>query len=217
MRFWTPFLLLTLATGAVNAIGFLALGGVFVSVMTANLALIGIGAGTHDPQSALGSGVAFAGYVAGVLLGGRLAARAGRRGRAAARPALTAELLLVCAFTAGWFATGGAPAPAWRLALLGVAAAGMGCQSGAVRVAGPSGSSTTYMTGALTGVLTDAVTRRRTSRPTTALIAAVPAGAALGSLAFLTSRTAAPLLPVALIAAALAMTGEGVAPPDRRP
>lgn len=62
-------LALTGVTGAVDATGSLRLGDVFTSVMTDNMVLLGLAAGTADVVLALHIGVAFAGYVSGVLLG----------------------------------------------------------------------------------------------------------------------------------------------------
>ncbi|MEV0965941.1 MULTISPECIES: DUF1275 family protein [unclassified Streptomyces] len=210
-----PFLLLTLLAGALNAISFLALGGVFVSVMTANLALVGIAAGGSDPSLAVNSVVALAGYIAGVLLGARYRERRERESRPALRGLLGGEMLLLCGVLAGWFAADGSPPAALRTVLLGAAALAMGCQSATIRATAPPGVSTTYMTGLLTAVLTDVLARRRPDWSRTALLLAIPAGAALGTLAVGTARTAAPLLPVVLLAAVLVLPTDRLDPPGR--
>jgi hypothetical protein len=74
-------LALTVATGATDAISFLALGGVFTSVITANLALLGVSAVTLAPGLAVNAVVAIAGFVTGVLVSGRLARYGQRTGR----------------------------------------------------------------------------------------------------------------------------------------
>ncbi|TLQ42327.1 YoaK family protein [Streptomyces marianii] len=209
------FLTLTLLTGALNAIGFLALGGVFVSVMTANLALVGIAVGGSDPDLARNSVVALAGYIAGVLLGARYGERCERRNRPGVRTLLGSELLLLCGVLAGWLVSDGSPAAHLRTVLLGTAALAMGCQSATIRAAAPPEVSTTYMTGLLTTVLADLLARRRPDWDRAALLAAIPAGAALGALVVGTARTAAPLLPVVLVAAALTLSGGGPGAPGR--
>lgn len=201
------FLMLTLLTGALNAISFLALGGVFVSVMTANLALVGIAVGGSDPDLARNSLVALAGYVAGVLLGARYCERRERRSRSGVRALLGGELLLLCGVLAGWLVSDGSPSAHLRTVLLGATALAMGCQSATIRAAAPPGVSTTYMTGLLTAVLTDVLARRRPDWGRAALLAAVPAGAALGTLVVGTARAVAPLLPVVLLTAVLALSG----------
>src|SRR5215471_12678226 len=73
--------LLTVTTGAVDAASFLALGNVFGSVITGNMVLLGVAAGAARPELAVHSGVALAGYVAGVAAGAPLAAHPdGREG-----------------------------------------------------------------------------------------------------------------------------------------
>jgi uncharacterized membrane protein YoaK (UPF0700 family) len=68
--------LLAGTSGALDALGFLALGGVFASVMTGNLVLLGLGAGTRNGGLAVHAVVAIGGYSLGVAIG---AARPGAR------------------------------------------------------------------------------------------------------------------------------------------
>ncbi|MFC4031219.1 DUF1275 family protein [Streptomyces polygonati] len=205
-------LLLTLATGAVNAIGFMALGGVFTSVMTANLGLLGLAAGGGRAALAGHAAVAIAGFAAGVPIGGRLAATEGGSRWAGVRGALAAELLILCGITAAWAALDGRPGGTGRLVLLAAAAVAMGCQSGTVQVGAPPGTSTTYLTGAITGVLSE-LARTGAFRARTALvIAMLPLGAALGGLLVTRAREAAPAAPALLVGAALALSWRGAAP-----
>ncbi|MGW7356242.1 YoaK family protein [Streptomyces sp. NPDC054802] len=204
-------ILLTLVSGALNAISFMALGGVFVSVMTANLALVGIAVGRFDLPLAGHSVVALVGYVAGVLLGARFCGRCARRRRSGPRTLLFGELVLLCAVMTGWLVTDGGPPALLQIILLAATALAMGCQGATIRAAGPPGLSTTYMTGLLTGLLTDALAGHRPDWNKVALLAAVPVGAALGALVVVTARTGAPLLPVVLLAAALVLTPRATA------
>jgi uncharacterized membrane protein YoaK (UPF0700 family) len=73
--------LLTLTTGAVDASCFLHLGNVFSSVITGNLVLLGVAAATRSASLAIHSGVALAGYSAGVLIGAPIATRRARGAR----------------------------------------------------------------------------------------------------------------------------------------
>ena len=152
--------LLTLTTGAVDAASFLALGNVFSSVITGNMVLLGVAAGTGRPELAVHSGVALAGYVAGVLVGAPLAAE---RHHAKAGPwppsvtvALTVELVILAVFSAGWELAGTHPSGAVQLTLVAVLAAAMGLQAAAVRRLGQM--STTYLTSTLTAVVAGLVT-----------------------------------------------------------
>ena len=72
-----PVALLALTAGATDALSFLGLGGVFSSVMTANLVLLGLSAATHNAteyggELAAHAGFALAGYLTGALTAGRL-------------------------------------------------------------------------------------------------------------------------------------------------
>jgi uncharacterized membrane protein YoaK (UPF0700 family) len=191
--------LLTITSGAVNAVSFLALGKVFSSVITGNLVLLGVSATTHSPVEAIHAGVALAGYVAGVLIGAPLAGR--RSHQAGAWPAgvtatLAAELVVLAGFSVGWELSDGRPHRGAQLVLLIVAAAAMGMQSAAVRRLGQMSS--TFLTSTLVGVLAGLATRTRPDglgRSLGALVAIVVGALAGGILA----RSAYAWLPVAVL------------------
>ncbi|HEV2450740.1 MAG TPA: YoaK family protein [Streptosporangiaceae bacterium] len=204
---------LTLTTGAVDAVTLLRLGNVFSSVITGNLALLGVSAGRHDATLALNGGLALAGYGIGVLAGTPFA-RVPEGGQppwpARVTVTLSAELGLLVAFSALWLVSGeqrGTPA---RLALLMLAAAAMGMQSTAVRRLGQMSS--TYLTSTLTGVLSAFALRRVPSEwpRSVGVLAAMVTGAVLGALAAVYSpgwvvmTVLAPL--VAVIACSLFLT-----------
>jgi uncharacterized membrane protein YoaK (UPF0700 family) len=140
--------LLTFATGVVDVSAFLALGHVFASVMTGNLVLLGLAAGTRDTTLARSVGTALLGYAVGVAVSGLLE-------RLASAPrarwvALTgAHLVGLLVWTLLWVGTGGA-GEAGQLATLAAAAGTMGVQSTLVRAVGGQGLSTTYLTSTLT-------------------------------------------------------------------
>jgi uncharacterized membrane protein YoaK (UPF0700 family) len=196
---------LTLTTGALDAVTFVRLGKVFSSVITGNLALLGIAVGHREAALALDAGLALAGYAAGVMLGALIAGTP-QLGQpvwpARVSYALAVETGLIAAFSGGWLATGGHPAGASRLALLLLAAAAMGLQSAAVRRLGQI--STTYLTSTLTALFTGLALRQMpegAGRSTAILVTAV-AGAALGTLAALYAAgwvPAAVLIPIAVV------------------
>ncbi|QXE38515.1 DUF1275 domain-containing protein [Streptomyces sp. GMY02] len=195
---------LTLTTGSVDAISFLALGGVFTSVMTANMALLGLAVGSQDLSLAAHALMAFGGYVCGALAGTRIAvARRGPLGYGAHQTALAVELLVLCGVLVCWMAVSGRPGPGTRIGLLVAAAFAMGCQSAVVRVAGAPNVSTTYLTGTLTGVLAELATKRRLRWRTALLILTLPVGAVLGGYLITDARFFAPALPVAFLTVAL--------------
>jgi uncharacterized membrane protein YoaK (UPF0700 family) len=151
--------LLTLTTGAVDVTSFLALGNVFSSVVTGDMVLLGAAAGTGRPDLAVHSGVALAGYLAGVVAGAPLAAR---RPQATGTwpPSVTVilavELVILVAFSVGWELAGTHPSGGGQLALVAVLAAAMGLQAAAVRRLGQM--STTYLTSTLTALVAGLVT-----------------------------------------------------------
>ena len=177
--------LLTLTTGAVDAACFLQLGNVFSSVITGNLVLLGVAAATQSASLAINSGVALAGYSAGVLAGAPIATRRVRGGEIwplSVTITLVAEFCVLAGFSVGWELTGGSPGSTARVLLVAALAVAMGIQSAAVRQLG--GMSTTYLTGTLTAVLAEMVTRDRSSGVARSfgVFAAIVSGAAAGGL-----------------------------------
>ena len=147
---------LTLNAGATDAIGFLALGGAFTSVMTGNLVLFGISVAHADGSLARHTVTAIVCFVAGCVVGARLAGVAQPGDRVwpgAITRALIIEFVVFLAYAIGWWVAGGHPAGTTQLGLLAVNAVGLGIQSSAVQRFGVSGLSTTYMTGTLTTLI----------------------------------------------------------------
>ena len=196
---------LTLTTGAVDAASFLALGNAFSSVITGNLVLLGLAAGTGRPELAVHSGVALAGYLAGVAAGAPLAAR--RHHAAGTWPpsvtiTLAAEMVILVAFSVGWEVAGTHPAGGAQLALVAVLAAGMGLQAAAVRRLGQM--STTYLTSTLTALVAGLVTGSKPDGMARSLgvLAAIIIGAIVASVILVGARPWLPLvilLPLGLV------------------
>ena len=190
---------LTITTGAVNAVSFLALGKVFSSIITGNLVLLGVAVTTHSSAEAVHASLAIAGYAAGILIGAPLAAR--RSSQVGAWPAsvtatLGAELVVLAGFCVGWELSDGSPHDGGQLALLIVAAAAMGMQSAAVRRLGHMSS--TYLTSTLLAVLAGLATRTRPEGLGRSLgaLAAIVVGALAGGML---ARSAYAWLPVAVL------------------
>lgn len=204
---------LALTTGAVNAVTYLRLGKVFSSVITGNLALLGVSAEQQNAGLALNGGLALAGYAIGVFLGGALAGTPDKDQPTWPRQAtvtLGAELLVLAGFSGGWLTADGHPSGGPRLALLAIAAAGMGMQSTAVRRLGPM--SATYLTSTLTGVLQALAIRRWPSewQRSTGVLLAFVAGAVLGGLAVLHAPSAVPAVVLVPLAAVVACSLPGL-------
>lgn len=184
----TLVVVLTLTTGAVDASSFTGLGNVFASVITGNLILLGVAAGTGMGKLALRAGVALGGYSIGVLVGAPVAAQTPAHPKYPSGPAwpssvtvtLVAELCVLAAFSAGWEVSGGHPDTVLKQVLIAVLAIAMGMQAAAVRRLGQM--STTYLTSTLTGVLAGLVTstkmeglRRSVGVLIAIVVAAIPA------------------------------------------
>jgi uncharacterized membrane protein YoaK (UPF0700 family) len=98
-------------------------------------------------------------------------------------------------FTVGWEATGAAPTGSAQLALLALAAIGMGLQSAAARGLGVT-VATTYLTGTLTGVVAGLTKSPRSNadRAGVAALVAAICGAVCGGVVLASVPAAAPLL-----------------------
>lgn len=149
-------IILAVNTGATDALGFIGLGGAFTSVMTGNMVLLGLSAGTADAKLARLTAAAIILYICGTALGTRLVGH--HRSADPIWPvritrALVIETLVIAAFAIGWEAVGGRPGNALQLILLMVNAVALGVQAASVQCFGVSGLSTTFLTGTLTRVV----------------------------------------------------------------
>jgi uncharacterized membrane protein YoaK (UPF0700 family) len=209
--FWTPVrkrdalvILLTVVTGSIDAIGFTRLGGVFTSVMTGNMVLLGVAAGKGDVSLALHTGIAFLGFVVGSLVGARVAGHAQDGDEIWPRPILRAlilELGVLLVFSAWWEIASAAPAGAPEYAMLSVNAVALGVQSAATLRFGISGLSTTYLTGTLTQLLAGVAKRKEPISGRSALVLlALIGGAGIGAAVAIDAPRFAPLVPVGVLA-----------------
>ncbi|WP_327371177.1 YoaK family protein [Streptomyces sp. NBC_01217] len=148
-------LILTVATGLVDAVSYLGLGHVFVANMTGNVVFLGFALAGAEGLSALASVVSMAAFLAGALAGGRFANRfAAHRGRllaitTALEAVLVAASVIAAADSAGEVATG---VRYTLIVLLGLA---MGLQNAAARRLGVPDLTTTVLTLTLTGLAAD--------------------------------------------------------------
>jgi uncharacterized membrane protein YoaK (UPF0700 family) len=125
-------LALTLGTGAVDAVSYFSLEHVFTANMSGNMALLGIGLVTHLADVE-GNVFAFAGFVAGSVLVGRLVrAHRGPFTRTAI-DALSIQLVLLVGLAVALAAVDVHAHDAARFAVCFVLAAAMGIQTGVAR------------------------------------------------------------------------------------
>ncbi|WP_406863624.1 YoaK family protein [Streptomyces sp. HUAS MG47] len=153
-------LTLTVVTGVVDAVSYLALGHVFVANMTGNVVFLGFALAGDTSLSASASLVALAAFLTGAVGGGRFGTRfAAHRGRlltaaTAVQAVLVAVTLVVAAVAGGEASTG----PRYTLIVfLGLA---MGLQNAVARRLGVPDLTTTVLTQTLTGLAADSAAAR---------------------------------------------------------
>jgi uncharacterized membrane protein YoaK (UPF0700 family) len=207
-------LALTVVTGLVDAVSILSLGRVFVANMTGNVVFVGFALAGAPGFSLAASLSALAGFVAGALLGGRLATSRLRshRGRLLL-VGTTVELLCVTAgllivATAATHIPGGVQDVA-----AGVIAVALGAQNAVVRALAVPDLTTTVLTLTLTGLVADV---RRGMNPTSVrrllAVATMLSGAIAGAFLVLDISPAAGLgaaaaVLLAVVVAASALNG----------
>jgi uncharacterized membrane protein YoaK (UPF0700 family) len=203
--------LLTFGAGTLDVVALTHLGGVFASVMTGNLALMGLGLARADGTTILHTVVAVLSYVIAVAVGTRITGT-----RESGDPAwprsvtatLSVQIVVQCALAIGWVMSHAAPAGGLQLGLLAAAAASMGLQGAAMRGLGVT-LATTYLTGTLTGLIAARarMPALRSDAPGLAALIAAVGGAACGGLMLTIAPSATPLLCVVPLAAVIAIAG----------
>ncbi|HLR99243.1 DUF1275 domain-containing protein [Mycolicibacillus parakoreensis] len=201
-------LLLTFATGVVDAISVLVLGHVFVANMTGNAIFLGFLFVPDSGISLTGAVVAVTGFLAGAVAGGRLVRRLGGRVRTWLTAALGAEIVVLIAVAA----LAGAGVLRYhdntKLGLVAGLALAFGLQNCTARQFGIQELYTTVLTSTLVGLGMDsrlAGGDGRREKLRYGVVAVMIAGAGVG--ATLSKLTVAPVLGLAaaVVAAALAL------------
>ena len=178
---------LAVTSGATDAIGFLALGSAFTSVMTGNMVLLGVGTAGRDAVLIVSCCVAILGFVVGAAVGASVAgspAEGDPLWPSAVTVALYIELALFVAFAGLWWGFGSAPGADWLFPLLALNAGALGLQSSAIQRFGVSGLSTTYLTGTLTTIVSRLIAGhglRKVAHSSTILLGLI-VGAGIGAL-----------------------------------
>jgi uncharacterized membrane protein YoaK (UPF0700 family) len=200
--------------GYVDTLGFIALFGLFTAHVTGNFVLIGSEL-AHPTHGVLIKFLAFPAFIAAVAASRVLALGASRRGRTAAPPLLLLQwLLLAACMLCGWRAQPIVDASgAWVLATGVLAAAAMGVQNAAGRLAFAALAPTTVMTGNVTQLVLDSVDllrgpadealRERIGKFLWPVLA-FGAGAICGAFAYLQASFWALALPLLILAGLLA-------------
>lgn len=148
-------LMLSLVTGLVDSVSYLALGHVFVANMTGNVVLLGFALAGAPGLSVPASLAALAAFLLGALAGGRIATYLGEhRGRHLRAGAACAAPLLLIAFVVATVA-GQPVSDGARYALLVPMGLAMGLQNATARRLAVPDLTTTVLTLTLTGIAAD--------------------------------------------------------------
>jgi uncharacterized membrane protein YoaK (UPF0700 family) len=211
-------LALTVVSGLVDAVSYLGLGHVFTANMTGNVVVLGFAAAGAPGFSVSATLTSLGVFLAGAVLGGRVAGRVRERERlltaTMAGEAAAVGAAALVAFLAG-------TAPGWpRLTVIAILAIAMGMRNAAVRRIGIRDLTTTVLTQTLTGLAADSQlaggTAPRAGRRAGSVVAML-AGAACGAVLFLRTGPALPLLAAASLSAATAAVYRAAPARRRRP
>lgn len=203
-------IVLTVNTGVTDALGFICLGGAFTSVMTGNMVLLGLAAGTGDGKLARLTAAAIACYIAGTALGTRVVGQ--HRSDDPLWPArvtrgLAIEFAVIAVFAICWELTGGRPGGIMQLILLMINAVALGIQAASVNCLGVSGLSTTFLTGTLTRVVTHLTSGKpaRQEARSIGILVGLTGGAVVGGALTKFAPLAAPVAQLASLVAVVLM------------
>jgi uncharacterized membrane protein YoaK (UPF0700 family) len=195
---------LTVSSGAVDAISFLALGKVFSAFMTGNIAFFGLRvAGASHAPGGVAIFVSMAAFAVGVYLSTKIVKlpEGSCLWPKQVTLALGISLIAHSVFLAVWFASNGQPTNDVAHVLLGSWAFAMGMQSAAVRTLHVEGVFTTaatatiiFLVGDITNWSATTVERRRFA----GVLVSLFLGATTGGLLLVHAHIYAPLLPFAI-------------------
>jgi uncharacterized membrane protein YoaK (UPF0700 family) len=199
--------LLTVVTGLVDAVSYVALGHVFVANMTGNVVFLGFALAGAPGLSVWAALAAVGAFLAGALAGGRIAAQfAAHRGKLLRYATATSAPLVVTAVLIA--ALAGQPVSAGpRYALIVTLAAAMGIQNAVARRLAVPDLTTTVLTLTLTGLAADSkLAGGPGGHPARRLVAvaAMFTGALIGALLVVHVDL---ILPLALAASLMGVTG----------
>jgi uncharacterized membrane protein YoaK (UPF0700 family) len=209
---------LTVSSGAVDAISFVALGKVFTAFMTGNVAFLGLRvAGSSVAPGAEAILASMGAFAVGVYLSTRIVMRSKGSVTWPQRVTIALGISLIphAAFTAVWIANNGQPSTHVIHVLLGLWALAMGMQSAAVRSLHVEGVFTTAATATIIVLVGDIANwplmgaeRRRLA----GVLLSLFIGATAGSVLLMHARIQAPLLSFVITALVVA-TAALVFPP----
>jgi len=200
---------LTVSSGAVDAISFLALGKVFSAFMTGNIAFLGLRVAGASAPGAVAILTSIGAFAAGVYLSTRIVQRSEGVGiwPRTVTIALGVSLIAHATFLTVWFVSNGQPSNNVAHVLLGSWGFAMGMQSAAVRRLHVEGVFTTaatatiiFLVGDLANWTATVVERRRLA----GVLVSLFVGATAGGVLLVKAHISAPFLPFVITVAAVA-------------
>jgi uncharacterized membrane protein YoaK (UPF0700 family) len=200
---------LTMSSGAVDAISFLALGKVFSAFMTGNIAFLGLRVAGATAPGAVAILAAIGSFAAGVYLSTRIVQPSEGTGiwPRAVTIALGVSLIAHAIFLTVWFASNGQPSNNVAHVLLGLWGFAMGMQSAAVRRLHVEGVFTTAATATIILLVGDLANWTETvaeRRRLAGVLVSLFVGATAGGALLVKAHMYAPVLPFAITVAAVA-------------
>lgn len=199
-------LALTVGTGLVDAVSYLALGHVFVANMTGNVVFFGFAVAGTGGISWSATLLALGSFGTGAFVGGRLGGTlSAHRGLL-----LACTCGIQCVLVAATAALAGFAGPDRRgtqLAMIALLALPMGAQNSVVRRLAVPDLTTTVLTLTVTGLFADRTPNSVRLRRV-ASIASMTAGALAGGLLLRHGQVAAPLWAAAAVLAVCAVTAD---------
>ncbi|MEV7085722.1 YoaK family protein [Streptomyces sp. NPDC093085] len=197
-------LVMTFATGLVDAVSILRLGHVFVANMTGNVVFLGFSVVRSDRMPVLAPIVAMTAFVLGAFLGGQLSRLLRDRPRRWLGCAFAGQAAGL-AVTATLLGTGALrPEGRVTLAVIALLGACSGLQNATVRLLGARDLTTTVLTQTITGLTAESALGAGTGAPPHRRIGSVLAmflGAASGALLLQVTLAGVVALAAALVAA----------------
>ena len=198
-------LVLTFATGLIDAVSFLALGEVFTANQTGNIILLGLGVAGSGGLEVVGPLISLLAFIAGAFAGGVLGTRLGDRHPRHMAVSLGIETGLVAAAAVVAAAADLHPGGTSADVVIALLAGAMGCRTATVRWVGVPDLPTTVNTLGLTGLVAESPAAGGSGRGSVrrgVAILAMLAGAIAGAL-LLDASVALPLAASAVLALAV--------------
>ncbi len=212
---------LTFSSGAVDAISFLSLGGVFSAFMTGNIVFLGLRLVGADTPGAVAIAISLAAFASGAYVAAKIVKPASVSGLWSQRVtiALGGSLVAHAVFLIIWFAAKGQPSIDIASVLLGSWGFAMGMQSAAVRTLHLEGVYTNVMTSTIV-ILAGHVANRSATVPErwrlAGMLAALFVGVIAGGLLLVHCHLYAPVLPFVISLAVVATAAMVLREPSRK-